>query len=626
MAATDDRERADFSSVVVLWSADQALIEELALELGRRDPSVELHVVPNVGVLAQHIGAIRPDAVIVDIDTTHDFAPTLASPGVLARVPTILLGVDAQSVAAMLPDGARPVDYVDRRGAYVESVANALALVQRTVGLADRMQETVRHYRDILEASSDGIFVLVGGVFMYVNPTFSSRVGKPTAELLGKTELVALAHPDDRHLLAEELARVAVADGRPELIETRLLDPQSRPRRFEIAARASVLEGQRAIVGIARDVTAVLEMQDEIDRARARAAQIERLRALGELAAGVAHDFNNMLETVLGRVELARGRLKRGESADEDLAIIQAAAKDAAATVQRIQEFARPSGGDTWYDVDLAAVVRDAAEFIRTRIPKLVQLHLEVRQTPLVRGNGAELREVVSNLLTNALDAIDGAGAVTLSAYGEQGQAVIEVADTGRGMSPDVQRRIFEPFFSTKGATGTGLGLSVAHGILRRHDAQIHLESEPGRGTRFRLVFAPAEPTAKRSLKAAQASLRIVVCDDDPAVAALIKDLLEEMGHQVALAHSVGETLKLVAERPIDVLLTDLDLPEMSGWQLARNVRRIQPKVTVGLVTGWPLGASDAELRARGVDFALSKPFSLEMLRNALARPPIGKA
>jgi CheY-like chemotaxis protein len=308
--------------------------------------------------------------------------------------------------------------------------------------------------------------------------------------------------------------------------------------------------------------------------------------------------------------------VKRGKTVEEDLDIIESAARNAAITVQRIQDFSRPSDGDAWHDVDPAIVAEDASDFIRTRVPEHVTFEVDLRPTPQIRGNGAELREVLLNLLGNALDSLEGkSGHVVLRCFSDDDLAVFEVEDTGYGMTAEVQRRVFEPFFTTKGEDGTGLGLSVSRGILRRHHADIQIDSEVGRGTRFRLTFAPAEAPAGPPRSIDTSAMAIVVDDDDDddgAVAELMKDLLEELGHTVTLLASQADTLAHIADNRVDLLITDLDLPGTSGWPLARSARRVDPGVRVGLITGWPLGASDEELKSRGVDFVPSKPFSMD--------------
>jgi PAS domain S-box-containing protein len=621
MESPEELEPAAAGWVVLVLSTDRSFTDELALELSSREPGVELHVARAVSVLFGHLQRIFPDAVVVDTTGLTDVdRQALVAGWLRARVPTVLLTRGSETPTAWLGTDAGPVDAVERRGNFVEATRRALMAGRHLAGVDGRLQETVRHYHDILDAMSDGIFVLVHGFFSYANEGFAAAVGRTPRELESGVRFVDLLPGENRTVIEEDLARLEVGRGRRELFEMSLHAVGGTVRRFEVACRASVVEGRRAVVGVARDVTSVRDLQDEIERARQRAAQIERLRALGELAAGVAHDFNNVLETVLGRVQRARERLSRGESCGEDLAIIEGATRNAAETVKRIHEFARPSGADSWHDVDLASVARDAVEYVRTQLPKQVTLEFLVDTVPRIRGNGAELREVMLNLLGNAIDAIDGEGTIRVRCFAEGTAAILEVEDTGIGMTPAVQRRIYEPFFSTKAEAGTGLGLSVSHGILRRHDAEIHLQSEPGKGTQFRLIFQALTPLVSGRATIARDSLRILVLDDDPAIAELLQDLLQEMGHEVQLVQDLNEALTVVAESPIDLMITDLDLPNNSGWQVARSVRRVRPEILVGLVTGWPLNATIDELKAQGVDFVLAKPFSIDTLTHAIVK------
>jgi len=257
---------------------------------------------------------------------------------------------------------------------------------------------------------------------------------------------------------------------------------------------------------------------------------------------------------------------------------------------------------------------------MRAQLSGKIKLTLETSPVPRIRGNGAELREVMLNLLGNAVDAIESAGEIRVRCYAEEAQAILEVEDTGIGMTPAVQRRVYEPFFSTKAEGGTGLGLSVSHGILRRHDAEIRLQSEPGKGTQFRLVFQAVAPIATRRQVLNKNGLSVLVLDDDTSIAELMHDLLLEMGHEAQVVGNLNAALAVVAEQAIDLLITDLDLPNVSGWQVARSVRQVRPDIFVGLVTGWPLAASSEELKARGVDFVLAKPFSIDTLTRALAQ------
>lgn len=231
--------------------------------------------------------------------------------------------------------------------------------------------------------------------------------------------------------------------------------------------------------------------QQRLERAL---VQAERLRAVGEMASGVAHDFNNVLTVILGRAQLllSRSRDLRSEGGEQALRVIEKAARDGVETVRRIRSFSRRETQAPRELVDLNAMIQDALEFTRPRwhmrTPQ-ISVSTELAQLPPVRGNPAELREVFVNLIFNALDAMPEGGTLTATSSLARDIIDVTIADTGTGMSDGVKRRIFEPFFTTKGERGTGLGLSVAHGIVASHGGTIDVESKVGRGTRVMCRF-----------------------------------------------------------------------------------------------------------------------------------------
>lgn len=600
------------STVVVVVSRDHGLVQDLPHALAQDNAAIEVQVVSNLAGL-DYLAPLEPDAMILDVeDIALPEVTDFFRMGYGDRVPTIVVDPPASDEPQLwLAAGAAGV--VRKEGEWLRQVGEEVKRTRRLMALSNRAEEQEQHYLRILEASEDGIFTLTDGVFTYTNESFAKRVGCSSESLEGRT-LVELLAPEHARTIRELLARVEVTDGPAELVEVAL---EGSGRVFEVSFRSSVLDGQRVVVGVARDVTEVRAIQDELERARQRATQAERLRSLGELAAGVAHDFNNSLGTILGRLELAQEKLARGEGVGEDLSVLEKAAHNAAAIVRRIEEFSRPQE-ESWDEVDLQQATEDAAAFVRTRIPADVSFWVSASPTPVIRGNGQELCEVLLNLLTNAIDAVSPGGAIRLSCGEEDGQAVVTVEDDGAGMPPEVQKRIFEPFFTTKESRGTGLGLAVSHWILRRHDARLHLRSDPGEGTRFKLVFTPFAPAPRQEAHLAQEHFDILVVDDDTTVGELMSDLLSEQGHRVQVVESAEAARAALQHTAFHVMITDLDLPDMSGWQLAREVRVQRPDLAVGLTSGWPLRSSMEELRQRGVDFWLSKPFSLDQIQTAL--------
>lgn len=605
------------ASLVFLLASSRDVIEEVASALAIADTPVEIHVLHDSVRLDAHLAKVTPDIVVVD-RASFAGVETLLTTGPLAGTPTLVLDdiLDTTAQQAAITAGARA--YLPHSAQRGGAVRDAIDAASRRPALDRKLEETQRHFHSILEASSDGIMVLVDGRFQYANGAFESALGYATGALAGKG-FATLVAEGSREAAHDALGRIAMSAGARDVFETVLLAHDGRQVRFEIACRTSTLDGARAVVGVARDVTAVRELQTEIERSRQRAAHTERLRALGELAAGVAHDFNNALEAILGRISMARTHMERGESAEADISVIEAAAKDAVETVKRIREFTRPSTDTAWTDCDLGILARTAYELLRSRAHGQVKLELIVEPTLPVRGNAAELREVMMNLVSNAFDAIGDHGRICIRTCQERGAATVIVEDDGPGIPPELQKRIFEPFFSTKGEHGTGLGLSVSQGILRRHDAHLECDSSAGAGTRFRMVFAPP-PQLAAAPPIEATHLHVLVVDDDPNVADLLRDVLGDQGHDVGLASSIEDAIDWLKDNRCDVMVTDLDLRGTSGWKLARRVRETLPNIVIGLITGWPLGAPDGELRARGVDFVLTKPFTADALLAAIAR------
>lgn len=612
--------------LVLLLSSDLRIQNSLAPALAAVDASIEMQVVPSPQVMQRYLQQLVPDALIIDhaLLTPHALSELLATRPA-GDGPVLVLAredrVDAKVRRGLLHHGA--CDVIARGPGDVDAIREALLTKGRIARLHGVLAEQDRHYRDILEGLHDAVFVLEQGTFVYVNAAFASLVGRPAASLVGRARFIDSVAQHEQPLVATELARLEVNRGTPSPLTFNLCVNQEGEEAtvlFEARCHASLIQGVRAVVGVGRDVTALRQAQQELEQTRRRAAQVERLRALGELSAGVAHDFNNALGTILGRVTLARDKQSRGENVADDLQVIELASRHAASTVRRVQEFSRPSRTDSWGDVDLSEICVQSADFIRTRVPEAVTLEVETCEVPCVRGNPSELREVLLNLLRNALDAVGEQGTVGIRCLADGQHAVVEVWDDGHGMSQEVQQRLFQPFFSTKAQAGTGLGLSVSHWILRRHDAQILIDSAPQKGTRFRLIFEPFQPSSWTPASSQPDIQSILVVDDDITVADMVRDLLMQQGFAVRVVSTAAAALAELAQERADLVITDLDLPDLGGWQLARRLHDVQPDVIVGLMTGWPLGAHGDELAARGIGFVLNKPFSTEALLRSLAR------
>jgi signal transduction histidine kinase len=383
-----------------------------------------------------------------------------------------------------------------------------------------------------------------------------------------------------------------------------------------IADRAgTALENARLFEELAR-------AYQDLKTAQAHLIQTEKLRALGEMASGVAHDFNNILAAILGRVQLLLTQVQ-DDTLRRWLQVIERAALDGAQTVRHIQEFTRIRRDAPAETVDLNQVVRDAVEMTQTRWRDEAQSHgadirvrLDLTPVPAVGGHPAELRQVLTNLIFNAVDALPSGGTITLSSQEQDGMVEIRVADTGTGMAEEVRRRIFEPFFTTKGPKGTGLGLAMVYGIVSRHRGTVTVESRERGGSTFtiRLPVGQAEAGAAAVViePGDNAGARVLVVDDEQPVREALADMLRLTRHEVVTASEGIEALERFRAGPFDLVLTDLAMPGMSGWQVAQAVKAIRPEVPVVLVTGWGVELPAEQLRASGVDRVMTKPFRLD--------------
>jgi signal transduction histidine kinase/CheY-like chemotaxis protein/tetratricopeptide (TPR) repeat protein len=400
---------------------------------------------------------------------------------------------------------------------------------------------------------------------------------------------------------------------------------------------ASAISTNRLVHKLQRAYSDVRTMQDRLVRS-------ERLRVIGEVSSGVAHEFNNLLTAILARVQLmGLAELEQEQRAHLDL--IEKATLDAAGVVRRLQTFSRTQRTQTFVPVPVGEVCTDAIEFLRPlwstrrrhgRPPIIVRALVEPGLR--VQGNPTELREVLTNLIKNSIDALtDRGGTVMIRAVAEGRFVDLQVQDDGPGIRPEVLPRVFDPFFTTKGERGTGLGLCLSQKIAEQHGGELHLESVFGQGTtaRLRLPVATAAPRSEGGLAAHAGptdpdahNLSVLIVDDDSDVLRPLCAYLERSGYAVAAAQSGEHALDLLREAAPDVLLTDIGMPAMDGLELCRRAIALDPQLPVVLMSGWASEVDPASARAAGAQALLAKPFAMQqvsdLLQRVTSRPPSG--
>jgi signal transduction histidine kinase/ActR/RegA family two-component response regulator len=365
----------------------------------------------------------------------------------------------------------------------------------------------------------------------------------------------------------------------------------------------------------------------------------ERLTALGEMASGVAHDFNNRLAVILGRTQLL---LMKTDDPNliRDLQLIEQTALKSAETVRRVLEFTRRRRDQPSSPVHMTDLIEEVVEGTRGKWKDEAQAHgvtisLETALEPVppILGHAPELREVLTNLIFNSVEAMPLGGRIVLRTRSAGNQVQIEVEDTGFGMSEAIQARAFEPFFTTK-SKGAGLGLSVAYGIISRHGGQIQVASREGRGTTVTILLpvageAASVPSRSSGTPGIGPPARILVIDDEEPVRVALTEILATHSHLVTEAGSGPEGLALLEATHFDLVFTDLGMPGMTGWEVARRVKTLRPETPVVLITGWGPAVDPHELQKKSVERILFKPFRMEELLDTVqalvkgsSRPP----
>jgi PAS domain S-box-containing protein len=408
----------------------------------------------------------------------------------------------------------------------------------------------------------------------------------------------------------------------------RVRDFAFRFRRTTGEVRQGVMQG--APIELAGEPCILLMCEDVTERRlmEERTLAAERLGALGQVAAGVAHEFNNVLAGIMGRLELLA--LDLSPEGGRQLQLIQQAVEDGAAMVSRIQTFARLRQPVTAVAVDVRDLVLDVIAITQPRVQAgpvagaQIAVTSDVPAGVLVAGNPTELREVLTNLILNAVDAMPDGGRIAIGAAAHGDQVALTVRDTGSGMDAATQARIFEPFFTTK-LSGSGLGLILVKNIVTNHHGEIAVVSAPGAGTTFTVTLPAAGPAPRLAPPPAPEpprppGARILAIDDDPDLADMLRAMLRMGGHEVVVVTSGPEGLAQLATQSFDLVCTDLGMPGMNGWEVVREVRRRAPGTPIALITGWGHQLDPAELAAHGVDFLLPKPYRIRQLHDLVAQ------
>jgi PAS domain S-box-containing protein len=478
--------------------------------------------------------------------------------------------------------------------------------------------------RNLITASPIGIFILQDGRFRVANHWFHeiTSIDKDELSQVVPTKLI---HPDDQ----PEVIRKATGmlEGKSSTpYEYRLIAKGGKIKWIVETVIPSIYQGKEAVLGFFMDITGHKELEKQL-------LQAQKMEAVGRLAGGVAHDFNNMLGAIIGYTEMLMQRLNREDSTYHYSEEIRKAADRAAMLTRQLLAFSRKQVLQP-RKLNLNVVIKDLEKMLRRLISENIELDLHLdRALTAVKADAGQMEQVILNLAVNARDAMPQGGKLTMSTTNVNldetyvrkqedvtpgSYIVLEVRDNGLGMDADTLDHIFEPFFTTKDpGSGTGLGLSTAYGIIKQSGGFIEVESNPGAGTIFK-IFLPAtgeseedsegEPAERDPLRGSET---ILVVEDEEILRQLIKAALEMNGYKVLEARNARDAVELCEQNkpPIHLMLTDVVMPKMSGRELAQRLARLRPELKVIYMSGY---AEDVLLRQGVLDSSitfLQKPF-----------------
>ena len=518
------------------------------------------------------------------------------------------------------------------------------------------LEQCRRRTESILEGAGEGICGLdAKGVINFINPLGAKLIGWNAGELIGKSlhETLHYSHADRTPFTKQDCSICAtLRDGLAHSMDEEVFwrkDGSAMPVEYTCVP---MHEGTTIVGAVLtfQDITKRKEAEEtlreanrrlecslaELHQAQQKILEQERLLALGRMAGGVAQDFNNSLSRILGFGELlltSPDKLRNAEVVREHLQMINTAARDATRVVRRLHEFYRPRRDtELFKPVNLSAIIERTILLTEpqwksgAKVKGLtIRIQTELQPKVTVFADEAELCDAFTNLVFNAVEAMPRGGTITFRTRTQSELAVLEISDTGTGMTDEVRQRCFEPFFTTKGESGTGLGLASVYGIIQRHGGEISIHSEVGKGTTFSIRL-PVHTVQLASLRRAKLPviskirpLHVLVVEDDPLVRGIEVEYMVSDGHTVETAADGGEGLSKFRAGRFDLVLVDRAMPVVNGDQLIQAIKELNPDMPVILVTGFTDIWED-DHKERQANLILPKPFSHDNLRDAVGR------
>ena len=508
-----------------------------------------------------------------------------------------------------------------------EGLTTEIAVRRHTEELLRRSEE---NYRQLIEAAQDAIICIdEKGIIFLWNESAEKIFGYSKYEIIGQplTTIVPekyqtayqegfnLFSTSDKNTISDKPVEVSGITKAGVIIPT------------ELSVSSYKAENEQlALIGIVRDLTERKRIEEILLRS-------EKLKSMGMITSGIAHEFNNILAIVKGFATQIKKKCGNDEKLEKRVDTIIKATNDGVEIVRRMREYTNLElDNANFVPTDMRLLIKQSIGFTMPRWQNIANangIHYKIdtdgfSKELCIMCNQSELREVLVNIINNALDAMPGGGSLSFHTWAEEKTLFVTISDTGMGMGKTVQRNVFDPFFTTKIGVGTGLGMSTAYGIVVRHGGEIEVESEEGKGSRFTIrlplsnEIAKPEATFEQEQELKAEGLRMLIVDDEQEICDLLSEYFLEDGHNVKIVNTGDMAIKLLETESFDLVLSDLVMPEVTGYDIIETIGTLEKKPKVGIITGWEDAYKTEKGETLKADFIVRKPINFSELTRCI--------
>ncbi len=572
------------------------------------------------------LNKLKP-VVIEDLrcETRFSISPLFVEHGVISGVSVpMMVGEHVSGVLGV---------YTEELASFTKHDTNFLQSVGYIVATAvesRRVEKEIKNEReytgDLIETAKDAIVgINEKGIISIWNQSAERLFGYSESEIMGQsvTTIIPEKYRKQHFVGLQKFIKTGNFNNLDRTLAVFGITKAGVEVPIEMSLTAQKSENERYLfTAIIRDLTERKKMEEVL-------LQSEKLKSIGTITAGVSHEFNNILAIISGNVQIMEIKCGANKQLAERLQTVGQAARDGEKIINRMLKFAKTETVTKEFEpVDIRELIEQSVEFSMPRWKNMAQpngINYQidsggVKEVAAVLCNSTEIREVLINIINNALDAMPDGGRISFSTWNAHGKVYVAISDTGCGMSEDIMKNIFDPFFTTKIAVGTGLGMSVAYGILSRHSGKINVESDVGRGSTFTLEL-PA--TSNTVIPIASSShepctkckdLSILVVDDEVNICELLNVYLSSDGHRVKTVDNGADAIDITMREKFDLVLCDMAMPQVSGYDVVKALNMLDKTPKIGMITGWDGKLLPKNNKNLNIDFIIKKPFEFEVL------------